>query len=115
MNPRFCCPRRGPPGSMRMLITLRNPPPAPQTGCNPICQLHRVPDGSRPDNRSGDSLRPPFVSKFVNQVGKLALAVVIYDLFGRERVARVHPHVERPLRPETESALGYVDLHLRES
>src|SRR5205807_6042772 len=58
----------------------------------------------RPDNGSGDSPRPPFLSEFVNHIGKLALVEVVYHLFGGTLTLRVHPHVERSIRLETESA-----------
>src|SRR6266545_3869552 len=32
----------------------------------------------RPDNGSGDSPRPPFLTEFVNHIGKLALVEVVY-------------------------------------
>src|SRR4030081_711815 len=58
----------------------------------------------RPDNGSGDSPRPPFLSEFVNHIGKLALVEVVYHLFGGTLRPRVHLHVERSLRLKTESA-----------
>ena len=58
----------------------------------------------RPDNGSGDSPRPPFLSEFVNHIGKLALVEVVYHLFGGSLRPRVHPHVERSFRLKTESA-----------
>src|ERR1039458_9924696 len=60
----------------------------------------------RPDNGSGDSPRPPFLSEFVNHIGKLALVEVVYHLFGGTLTLRVHPHVERSIRLKTESARG---------
>src|SRR5580704_153769 len=60
----------------------------------------------RPDNGSGDSPRPPFLSEFVNHIGKLALVEVVYHLFGGALAMRVHPHVERSFRLKTESACG---------
>src|SRR5438552_19126410 len=60
----------------------------------------------RPDNGSGDSPRPPFLSEFVNHIGKLALVEVVYHLFGGTLTLRVHPHVERSIRLKTESACG---------
>src|ERR1700693_3677407 len=60
----------------------------------------------RPDNGSGDSPRPPFLSEFVNHIGKLALVEVVYHLFGGTLGVRVHPHVERSFRLKTESACG---------
>src|SRR5260370_2598430 len=60
----------------------------------------------RPDNGSGDSPRPHFLSEFVNHIGKLALVEVVYHLFGGTLRPRVHPHVERSIRLKTESACG---------
>src|ERR1700731_2540595 len=60
----------------------------------------------RPDNGSGDSPRPPFLSEFVNHIGKLALVEVVYHLFGGTLTLRVHPHVERSIRLKTKSARG---------
>src|SRR5260221_10775351 len=64
----------------------------------------------RPDNGSGDSPRPPFLSEFVNHIGKLTLVEVVYHLFGGTLRMRVHPHVERPIRLKTESAGCVVEL-----
>src|SRR5438477_7391646 len=64
----------------------------------------------RPDNGSGDSPRPPFLSEFVNHIGKLALVEVVYHLFGGTLRPRIHPHVERSFRLKTESACGIVKL-----
>src|SRR5258706_14194890 len=58
----------------------------------------------RPDNGSGDSPRPPFLSEFVNHIGKLALVEVVYHVFGGTLRPRVRPHVERSIRLKTESA-----------
>src|SRR5258708_3332238 len=60
----------------------------------------------RPANGSGDSPRPPFLSEFVNHIGKLALVEVVYHLFGGTLALRVHPHVERSIRLKTKSACG---------
>src|SRR5271170_2364315 len=60
----------------------------------------------RPDNGSGDSPRPPFLSEFVNHIGKLALVEVVYHLFGGTLGVRVHPHIERSIRLKTKSARG---------
>src|ERR1700694_2320838 len=64
----------------------------------------------RPDNGSGDSPRPPFLSEFVNHIGKLSLVEVVYHLFGGTLRPRVHPHVERSFRLKTKSACGIVEL-----
>src|SRR6266576_1330618 len=58
----------------------------------------------RPDNGSGDSPRPPFLTEFVNHIGKLALVEVVYHLFGGLARHRIHPHVERSFRLKTKSA-----------
>src|SRR5690349_3186254 len=64
----------------------------------------------RPANGSGDSPRPPFLSEFVNHIGKLSLVEVVYHLFGGTLRLRVHPHVERSFRLKTESARRIVQL-----
>src|SRR5580700_11079659 len=69
----------------------------------------------RPDNGSGDSPRPPFLSEFVNHIGKLALVEVVYHLFGGSLTLRVHPHVERSIRLKTESACGIGKLQTANS
>src|SRR6478672_13528150 len=58
----------------------------------------------RPDNGSGDSPRPPFLTEFVNQIGKLALVELVYHLFGRRLRLRIHSHVERSVRLKTKAA-----------
>src|SRR5271169_1174435 len=69
----------------------------------------------RPDNGSGDSPRPPFLSEFVNHIGKLALVEVVYHLFGGTLRPRVHSHVERPFRLKTKSARRIVQLQTAHS
>src|ERR1700690_1056170 len=64
----------------------------------------------RPANGSGDSPRPPFLSEFVNHIGKLSLVGVFYHLFGATLTTRVHPHVERSVRLKTKSARRIVQL-----
>src|SRR3984885_126880 len=64
----------------------------------------------RPANGSGDSPRPPFLSEFVNHIGKLSLVEVVYHLFGATLGPRVHPHVERSIRLKTKSARRIVQL-----
>src|ERR1700758_5386812 len=64
----------------------------------------------RPDNGSGDSPRPPFLTEFVNHIGELTLVHAIYHLFGGQLGLRVHPHVERAFRLKTESTRGVSQL-----
>src|SRR5579872_1355724 len=63
-----------------------------------------------PDNGSGDSPRPPFLTEFVNHIGESSLVEVVYHLFGGALAARIHAHVERPFRLKTESAGCVGDL-----
>src|ERR1700689_3418737 len=69
----------------------------------------------RPANGSGDSPRPPFLSEFVNHIGKLSLVEVVYHLFGGTLALRVHPHVERSIRLKTKSARRIVELQTADS
>src|SRR5581483_8589144 len=69
----------------------------------------------RPANGSGDSPRPPFLSEFVNHIGKLSLVEVVYHLFGGTLVCRVHPHIELSFRLKTESACCVVELQAAHS
>src|SRR5215469_212353 len=69
----------------------------------------------RAANGSGDSPRPPFLSEFVNHVGKLSLVEVVYHLFGGSLARRVHPHIERSFRLKTESARRIVQLQTAEA
>src|SRR5437764_9433402 len=69
----------------------------------------------RPANGSGDSPRPPFLSEFVNHIGKLSLVEVVYHLFGGTLRLRVHPHVQRSFRLKTESARRIVQLQAADS
>src|SRR5258708_31288591 len=57
----------------------------------------------RPDNGSGDSPRPPFLTEFVNHICEVFFAHAIYHLIGGALALRVHPHVERSIRLETKS------------
>src|SRR5450631_3715284 len=69
----------------------------------------------RPANGSGDSPRPPFLSEFVNHIGKLSLVEVVYHLFGGTLATRVHPHVERSIRLKAKSARRIVQLQAADS
>src|SRR6267154_2194124 len=69
----------------------------------------------RPANGSGDSPRPPFLSEFVNHIGKLSLVEVVYHLFGGSLATRVHPHVQRSIRLKTKSAPCIVELQTADS
>src|SRR5437016_868149 len=73
-------------------------------------ELHGSSYRPRPDNGSGDSPRPPFLTEFVNHIGKLALVHVIYHLIGGQLGLRVHPHVERSFRLKTKAARGVGQL-----
>src|SRR5215472_8807502 len=64
----------------------------------------------RPDNGSGDSPRPPFLTEFVNHIREILFAHVVYHLIGGALLVRVHPHVERALRLKTESARRIAEL-----
>src|SRR5438270_13692410 len=64
-----------------------------------------------PDNGSGDSPRPPFLTEFVNHIGETSLVDVVYHLIGGALAARVHAHIERPFRLKAESACCVGELH----
>jgi hypothetical protein len=64
----------------------------------------------RPDNGSGDSPRPPFLTEFVNHICEVFFAHAIYHLIGGALSLRVHSHVERPFRLKTESARCVTEL-----
>src|SRR5207248_2554189 len=59
----------------------------------------------RPNNGSGDSPRPPFLTEFVNQVGEFFFVEPIYHLIGGALATHFHAHIERSFRLKTESAL----------
>src|SRR5258707_9366490 len=64
----------------------------------------------RPDNGSGDSPRPPFLTEFVNHIREVFFAHVVYHLIGGALAPPVHPHFERPFRLKTESARRVSEL-----
>src|SRR5260370_21033694 len=64
----------------------------------------------RPDNGSGDSPRPPFLTEFVNHIREVFFAHVVYHLIGGALAMRVHTHVERSFRLKTESARAIREL-----
>src|SRR5260370_6302891 len=55
-----------------------------------------IPYRPRPDNGSGDSPRPPFLTEFVNHIREIFFAHVVYHLIGGALSVRGQPHVERP-------------------
>src|SRR5215469_1260563 len=67
-------------------------------------------DRPRPDNGSGDSPRPPFLTEFVNHIRKVFFAHVVYHLTGGTLALRVHPHIEWAFRLKTESPRGIAQL-----
>src|SRR5579862_4117165 len=58
----------------------------------------------RPDNGSGDSPRPPFLTEFVNHICEIFFAHVVYHLIGGAVPFWVHPHIKGAVRLKTESA-----------
>ncbi len=54
--------------------------------------------------------RPPFLTEFVNQIGKLTLVELVYHLFGGRLRLRIHSHVERSVRLKTKAARGISKL-----
>src|SRR5687767_10271189 len=64
----------------------------------------------RPNNGSGDSPRPPFLTEFVNHIGERWLVEAIYHLIGRQLALRIHPHIERALGLEAEPPLRFCKL-----
>ncbi len=69
----------------------------------------------RPDNGSGDSPRPPFLTEFVNQIGKCDLVDLVYHLFGGQLGLRIHSHVERSFRLKTKASRRVVQLQAADS
>src|SRR5260370_42038324 len=69
----------------------------------------------RPDNGSGGSPRPPFLTEFVNHIREVFFAHAIYHLIGGTLTPRVHPHVEWAGRLKTESAFRIIQLHRAQS
>src|SRR5437660_11325127 len=78
----------------------------PGRGRNHGCELRSRQYRPRPDNGSGDSPRPPFLTEFVNQIGKLALVELVYHLSGGRLRLRIHSHVEGSVRLKTKAARG---------
>src|SRR5689334_13170411 len=64
----------------------------------------------RPDNGSGDSPRPPFLTEFVNHIREFLFAHAVYHLIGGALAMRVHPHIEWSFRLKTESARCIAEL-----
>ena len=82
----------------------------PGRGRYDLRKMRRTPDRPRPNNGSGDSPRPPFLTEFVNHVGERSLVEVIYNLLGGALGLRIHTHVERSFRLKTETAGRVVQL-----
>src|SRR5712692_9008540 len=82
----------------------------PGRGRYHICKFRSCTYWPRPDNGSGDSPRPPFLTEFVNQIRECDLVRLIYHLFGGGPGLRIHSHVERPFRLKTEAARWCVQL-----
>src|ERR1035438_4045120 len=89
--------------SSRRMNPLMLPFHWPGRGRYHLDKLRRRAYRPRPDNGSGDSPRPPFLTEFVNHIGQLALVDVVYHLFGGLAGHRVHPHVQRSFRLKTKS------------
>ena len=65
---------------------------------------------SPPNNGSGDSPRPPFLSVFVNEVCELVFVRLIHHLCGGHSLARILTHIQRAIRRKTESPVRFVEL-----
>ena len=76
----------------------------PGRGRYDICKFRSSTYRPRPDNGSGDSPRPPFLTEFVNQIGECDLVDLIYHLFGGGPGLRIHSHVERSFRLKTKAS-----------
>ena len=61
-------------------------------------------DGAR--QAAGEAL----ATVLVQHAGQLVLGVAVDDVGRGERLPHVHPHVERPVRPVAEAALGSIEL-----
>src|ERR1035438_8190680 len=96
--------------SSRRMNPLMLPFHWPGRGRYHLDKLRRRAYRPRPDNGSGDSPRPPFLTEFVNHIGQLALVDVVYHLFGGVARHGIHPHVERSFRLKTKSALRILKL-----
>src|SRR5258708_37504004 len=66
----------------------------------------------RPDNGSGDSPRPPFLTEFVNHIREVFFAHAVYHLIGGALARCVPTPIERAFRLKTESAGPVLALHL---
>jgi hypothetical protein len=68
--------------------------------------------GYRPggDDRRGDARRESFLPERPDDAGEGALRISVHDGVGRERLSRVHPHVERPVGAEAEAAIRLIQL-----
>jgi hypothetical protein len=62
-----------------------------------------------------DPRRPPFFAEAPDQVRQLAFGELVDQLRRGHRVVGVHPHVERALAAEAESAGGIVELDGRDA
>src|SRR2546428_11946527 len=82
----------------------------PGRGRDHGCELRSRQYRPRPDNGSGDSPRPPFLTEFVNHIGEHSLVEAIYHLFGGQLGLRIHSHVERSIRLKTEAARRRLEL-----
>ena len=83
----------------------------PGRGRNHFRQLCGGVNRPRPNNGSGDSPRPPFLTEFVNRIGKLTLVDAVYHLFGSLPGLRIHPHIQRTICLKTKSAGSIFQLH----
>ena len=66
--------------------------------------------GARLDDGAGDWRAKTLLAEYEDDVGEIALAGGVHDVGGARPLA-AHAHVERPVEPEREAALGLVELH----
>ena len=62
------------------------------------------------DDGAGDRARMALLAELEDDVGEIALGRLCHHVGGARAVA-AHAHVERPVEPEREAALGLVELH----
>src|SRR5947207_15822566 len=60
-----------------------------------------------------DAPRGRFFAHFAEEAREIFLAVFVDDFGSGQLLARIHPHIQRPIALETETALGVFELSRR--
>src|SRR6266487_312937 len=98
------------------LCSRMTPPMAPDDFFDRASERKRLPEGrflALFHNQTRDASRGRFLPKIAKQTSQLFLAVFVDDALCGRLILRIHPHIERPISHNAETALRIFELPRR--